>query len=406
MNKIAKQRLSENLKQSVKYLTLVFNDFFILALIFLFGALMFWYAQSMKTMPANLWFYKPLVGFIMWLPLLTGKLVTLIKKADMQFLFTQDEQMDDYLKPMFRYSLVLPYILIILLAGILFPFATIKAGINGYSYLVLVLSMLSIKATELEIAKRNLYFGRRINVTVQNIFAFILAVIATYLPILILAVVVVLNICLTPNFQPVFDKKMNVKTVFDWRYAVESEKVRKDRVYAIFSMFTDVEEKQVTIRRRKYLDFLLPKSLAKENPNSFLYRRSLLRNPDYLNLLVRMTFFAILVSWLVQDWRWALGLSALVVFLTVYQLMPLATEFDSNIMYRVYPIQRGGRGKDLIKAINTALLLQWLLISIFWLIVLPINLHLAEAIVVLLVFVLLVTIVYLPQKVKHLDQRR
>ena len=70
MRELANRRLSENLKQSVKYLTLVFNDFFILALIFLFGALMFWYAQAMRVIPNNLWFYKPLVGFIMWLPLI------------------------------------------------------------------------------------------------------------------------------------------------------------------------------------------------------------------------------------------------------------------------------------------------------------------------------------------------
>ena len=95
MNKIAKQRLNENLKQSMRYLTLVFNDFFILAIIFLFGALMFWYAQSMKTMPSNLWFYKPLVGLLLFLPLLTGRLVTLIREADMQFLFTQDENMGE-----------------------------------------------------------------------------------------------------------------------------------------------------------------------------------------------------------------------------------------------------------------------------------------------------------------------
>lgn len=406
MNNLAKKRLNENFKQSVKYLTLVFNDFFILALIFLFGALMFWYAQSMKAMPANLWFYKPLVGFIMWLPLLTGKLVTLIKEADMQFLFTQDEQMDEYLKPMFRYSLILPYILIILLAGILFPFATIKAGLNISSYILLILTILLIKATELEISKSNLYFGERISDAIQNILALILVIIAAYLPVYMFAIAVVLFIFLTPNFQPVFGKKTNVKRIFDWRYAVESEKARKDRVYSIFSMFTDVEEKQISIKRRKYLDFLLPKSIAKENPNRFLYRRSLLRNPEYLNLLVRMTAFAVLISWLVQDWRWALGLSALVVFLTVYQLMPLATEFDSNIMYRVYPIQREDRGRDLIKVLNIALLLQWLIISICWLIVLPINMHLLEAVIVLLVFTVLVTIVYLPNKVKNLNRKR
>ena len=196
------------------------------------------------------------------------------------------------------------------------------------------------------------------------------------------------------------------KGVFNWRYAVESEKARKDRVYSIFSMFTDVEEKQVTIKRRKYLDFLLPKAIAKENPNLFLYRRSLLRNPEYLNLLVRMTVFAILISWLVQDWRWALGLSCLVIFLTVYQLLPMATEFDSNIMYRVYPIVRDNRGKDLVKVLNLGLLIQWLLVSVFWLILLPIDSHLWISIVVLFVFTMIINYGYLPVRVKQQKIKR
>ena len=47
MDKLAKARLRANLKQSLQYLSLVFNDFFVLALLFLVGALMFWYVQSL-----------------------------------------------------------------------------------------------------------------------------------------------------------------------------------------------------------------------------------------------------------------------------------------------------------------------------------------------------------------------
>ena len=405
MRELAKKRLNENLKQSVKYLTLVFNDFFILALIFLVGALMFWYAEAMKTMPTNLWFYKPLTSFILWLPLLTGRFVTLIKEADMQFLFTQDEQMDEYLSPMHRYSLVLPFILEILLAGIVFPFATVKAGISVWNYILLVLAMLFIKDTELEIEKSNLYFGKKLSFGLVSLVALLIAILSAYYPMVGLALGVVGTILFAPNFKPSFGDKMNKKLLFDWRYAVESEKARKDRVYSVFSMFTDVEEKQVSIKRRKYLDFLLPKSIAKENPNLFLYRRSLLRNPEYLNLLVRMTVFAILISWLVQDWRWALGLSCLVIFLTVYQLLPMATEFDRNFMYRVYPIERQDRGKDLVKVLTLGLLIQWVLISIFWLLLLPINVNLFEAIGILLVFTALVVATYLPNRVRKMNQK-
>lgn len=400
MNNIAKKRLNENFKQSVKYLTLVFNDFFILALIFLFGALMFWYAQSMKTMPSNLWFYKPLVGILLWLPLLTGHLVTLIREADMQFLFTQDKNMGQYLKPMFRYSLILPVILELLLAGILFPFANLKAQMGVVNYILLVIVALILKYDELCAEENNLYFGQKINFNILSLLALIIMIANSYWEVIGLCLGVI-GMFFEPNFQPAFGNKINKKNLFDWRYAIDTERLRKDRVYSIFSMFTDVQEKQVTIKRRKYLDFLLPKNLAKENPNKFLYRRSLLRNPEYLNLLVRMTVFAVLVSWLVQDWKWALGLSALVVFLTVYQLLPMATEFDSNIMYRVYPISRDNRGRDLVQVLSLALLLQWLVISVFWLVVLNINLNVFEAIAALFVFVWILNVGYLPYKVKN-----
>lgn len=398
MRELAKKRLNENLKQSVKYLTLVFNDFFILALIFLVGALMFWYAQAMKTMPSNLWFYKPLVGLIMWLPLLTGRLVTLLKDADMQFLFTQDTKMEEYLKPMIKYSMVLPIILIVLLGGILFPFATIKAGIPVWSYALIVIGTIWLKGCMLLIEKENLYFYYNS----PNWLS------------LVITLAVLLIGCLGSYIYPIEAVVLMIiahlgtkkeKGIFDWRYAIKAEQARKDRVYSVFSMFTDVAEKQVNIKRRKYLDFLLPKSIAKENPNLFLYRRSLLRNPEYLNLLVRMTVFAILISWLVQDWKWALGLSALVIFLTVYQLLPMATEFDRNFMYRVYPIERQNRGKDLVKVLTLGLFIQWLLISIFWLVVLPININLFEAMAILLVFTVLVIAAYLPSKVKKMNQK-
>ena len=399
MRELAKKRLSENLKQSVKYLTLVFNDFFILALIFLFGALMFWYAQAMKTMPSDLWFYKPLVGLIMWLPLLTGHLVTLLKDADMQFLFTQDAKMSDYLKPMIKYSMVLPTILIVLLGGILFPFATIKAGITVWSYALIVIGTILLKGCMLLIEKENLYFYYNspnwLSLVITLAVLLIGSLGAYIYPIEVVVMMIIARLGTKKD-----------KGIFDWRYAVESEKARKDRVYSIFSMFTDVAEKQVTIKRRKYLDFLLPKSIAKENPNLFLYRRSLLRNPEYLNLLVRMTVFAVLISWLVQDWRWALGLSCLVIFLTVYQLLPMATEFDSNIMYRVYPIVRDNRGKDLVKVLNLGLLIQWLLISILWLILLQTDVHLWASIVALFVFTMIINYGYLPVRVKQQKIKR
>lgn len=83
----------------------------------------------------------------------------------------------------------------------------------------------------------------------------------------------------------------------------------------------------------------------------------------------------------------------------------MATEFDRNFMYRVYPIERQDRGKDLVKVLTLGLLIQWVLISILWLLLLPINVNLFEAIGILLVFTALVVATYLPNRVRKMNQK-
>ena len=395
MRDLAKRRLQENLRQSLKYLVLVFNDFFILALIFLFGALMFWYAQAMKTMPENLWYYRPLVGILLWLPLLIGKLVTLLKPADLQFLLPEDENLASYLQPMLNYSLIVPIICLVLMAGIIFPFATIKAKIEPLDYVFAVFAVFLAKVMQLKIMEYNLFFNRKISISILNIFLLLLFILGMFKPKSMIFIAGLLLIIVI-----IFILKPQHAALFDWQFAIEQEEKRKNVVYNAFSMFTDVKERQTNIKRRKYLDFLLPQNLARENPNKFLYRRSVLRNPENINLVVRMTAFAILISWLVQNWLWALGLSCLVVFLTIYQLVPMVDEFDTNVMYRVYPIARTKRGLDLVSALTGIMLVQWLIVSISWLITLPISLHLFEAMGILVVFSYAVLRLYLPAKVK------
>ena len=83
----------------------------------------------------------------------------------------------------------------------------------------------------------------------------------------------------------------------------------------------------------------------------------------------------------------------------------MATEFDRNFMYRVYPIERQDRGKDLVKVLTLGLLIQWVLISIFWLLLLPINVNLFEAIGILLVFTALVVATYLLNRVRKMKKK-
>ncbi|GHV96983.1 ABC transporter permease [Lactobacillus nasalidis] len=397
MRELAKKRLQQNFQQSAKYLSLVFNDFFVLALIFIFGAVMFWYAQVMKVLPAKLWYYPLLLSALLWLAFLPGKMVTLLQAADRQFLLATDDRLGDYLAPMRRYSLVLPALLLALAGGIMYPFASLKMGLGNLNYFSLILALFFAKAFEQGAVSRSFTFDHRVKQLAWLVRFAVLALLLAGLYLLPNA----LYLLLAASVLALLALRAWKNSAFDWQYAIDYEAKRKETVYAGFAMFTDVKERQVTVKRRKYLDFLLP-PFGKESPNSFLYRRTLLRDPEYLSLLARMTAFAILLMAMIQDPVWSLVLSALVMYLTVWQLLPLGQKYDQNIMYRVYPIGQKDRGTELSRVLSWALLLQAGMIIIFWLAIMPGKFAWS---LLLLVCCGLLAKVYLPHKTQQLAKK-
>ncbi|MBP2058756.1 ABC-2 type transport system permease protein [Lactobacillus colini] len=394
MNRIVNKRLQSNQKKQLHYLTLVFNDFFILALIFMFGALMFWYAKNIKSWPNNLWFYKPLIALILATVMSVGHLATLFEKADIQFMLNQDDQMQAYLNPMIKHSMYLPTLLIILVAGILFPFALTRAGISNYAYWFVILGLILTKFTQLKLISQSFYFNEHNFYQAGWFFLVVLVILILcliYLPYLyfIFALISAIGV----NYLP-------CGRVFNWNYAVEYEERRRDIVDNFYSMFTDVQDKKVKIYRRKYLDFLLDKK--NQTPNTFLYQRALLRDPEYSNLLIRMTLFSLLLTWVLQDYLWAGVFGGLVIFLTMYQLIPLGTVYEHNMMYHVQPISQAKRGQDLARVLQKGMLLQWLVISLGLIIFSPMKLYALLAIVVLLAFTFILLYLYLPVRIKQL----
>ena len=91
----------------LKYWRLVFNDHFVIALFFLFGALAYGYSEWLPTLSANQWWPRFLL--IAWFVLLAqiGRLATLIKRPDPVFFLPQVRAMDGYLRRAYLYSLVL-----------------------------------------------------------------------------------------------------------------------------------------------------------------------------------------------------------------------------------------------------------------------------------------------------------
>lgn len=389
MQKIANKRLNSNARKQIHYLALGFNDFFVLALLLIFGALMFWYAKSIQTWPRNLWYYSPLLALVFSISFGFGSLVTLFEYADQQFLLSLDDQLEFYLKPMLKYSMVLPTIILLLVGGIAFPFAFLRMAIHPINYLILLVDMLLLKHVQHLLQEHSLYFNDKLhyNTIAFAVIGYFLILLGISQPLVLLAIIVVAMVYIIR--QPLQG--------FNWNKAISQESQRKDRIDNFYSMFTDVQDKKITISRRKYLDFLI--SRKKQTANMFLFQRILLRDPEYSNLLLRMIVFALLLIFMIQDYKLNTFLAAIVIFLTIYQLLPVANIYERNMMYHVQPISRSSRAVDLAKVLQKFILLQWLLISIGLVISSAGNLQSLLYILGLFVLTLILLYVYLPAKI-------
>ncbi len=116
-----------------------------------------------------------------------------------------------------------------------------------------------------------------------------------------------------------------------------------------------------------------------------------------------MTAFIVLISLMIADWTWTVPIAFLILYLTVWQLLPLAENYDRNIMYRVYPIDQAKKGQDLSRVLSWALFLQAIVVAAVWLIALPKEKILSVGL--LLLWTLLLAKVYLPYKTKEVEKR-
>lgn len=85
MNQLFKRRLVDHLKEMMKYLRLVFNDYFVLALLFVIGGLGYYYSNALKQLHAGLWWAPVVIIGILLVSLQLGRFATLVQAPDYVF---------------------------------------------------------------------------------------------------------------------------------------------------------------------------------------------------------------------------------------------------------------------------------------------------------------------------------
>ncbi|HIW71925.1 MAG TPA: ABC transporter permease [Candidatus Levilactobacillus faecigallinarum] len=402
MIELFKDRRQRHLREMAKYLRLVFNDFFVFALLFFLGGLAYGYSNLLKTLTAGLW-WAPLVALIvLTVAVQFGRFATLIEDADRVFLLPKERAMHAYLVTARRYSLWLAQATQIIVLFIMTPFLRVTLSWSLTAVLGLAITQVLLKDTLLRLDLASAYQvtgQRRMNHwTVKWGVSLIVLAVGLWLnPFgaagLALIADVAVAVWLRQHWQ--------VQQI-RWREQITSEDNRMLGIYRFFNLFTDVPMVSGTIHRRHYLDGLLRRiPVQHDYAYLYLYSRGMLRGTEFSGLVVRLTVIGMLLLAFIQGQWLPVILTALFIYLIGFQLLPFFQQYDDIVFTHVYPLTWEQRLQSFVTLVTVILSTTAILL---WLVVVAANRQLMPAgvtLVVAAVEVWYLARVYTPQRLKR-----
>lgn len=341
MGDLWKNRFRAHQKQQFKYLRLVFNDHFVLALIIMAGALLYGYARLVRTLSPE-WWLRPVVALGLTALVSLGQLASLTERADATFLLPQTATYAQLLYRARRYSMLLPSATLILAAIAMAPLLSVFGIDPLIGSLTLGLGLLALKDVDLWRQLLAFYRGARAGgrwirlIGALAVWA-LLAVSLWIHPALFMLGAVVVNLVLRWTLTSRFDP-----AALDWLRLVAAEERRMGRIYRFYNLFTDVPGLGGGIKRRAWLDWVLKLGRKKRRtPWGFLYARGFVRRTEFSGLYLRLWAIGTILLALVEIWWLAALLTILFVYLVGFQLLPLADAADEVVFTHLYPLPAG-----------------------------------------------------------------
>lgn len=335
MKSIFKNRQRTNFKKNSKYLPYVFNDHFILIVIILIGYLAYLYANNLKIiLQIKPFILQVLIIFLLFFELHSFKFVTYLEKPDQNFLLPIINNINDSFVFATVYSLILPVFTFTFTAIILTPILHgINSSFNFLSILILILG-LTILQWAIFICFQQKIYGKIKDkgflICKEIILVCTLALIflpCDWLFLLITLTEVILLKCydhLKPN------------SILQINIAISEEEKRQSRILRLFSLFIDLPNKQIPVKRRKYLDFF--KKFNSNLQNLFLL--TFLRSGNYLGLFLRILIINYIVNFFVKDFIVAIVINFTLLYLLLFQLIPIYQQTIDNIYINIFPIAK------------------------------------------------------------------
>lgn len=369
MTDLFKTRLQRHLREMAKYLRLVFNDFFVFALLFFLGGLGWGYANVLKSLKSGLWWAPFVALLVLIIVAQIGRFATLIEDADRVFLLPRERAMHAYLVAARRYSQFLAQCTQLIAMFILAPFLSVALGWTLPQVLILAVAQVVLKDSLLRLDLASVYQitgQRRMN---QWPFKWLLAIVVVasgvwLSPYIALALALVADVAVA-----VWERQHWQIQQIRWREQIKIEDNRMLGIYRFFNMFTEVPMVSGTIKRRRYLDWLF-KGIKRTHSQTYLYlfSRGMVRGTDFSGLVVRLTVIGMLLLYFVRGHWLPVILAALFIYLIGFQLLPFFQQYDDVVFTHVYPVLPALRLKSFVKLVtlilSTAAFLLWVIVVI------------------------------------------
>ena len=339
MNKIWNQRLSQYQQKLLKDLRYVFNDHFVIALFFVFGAICYSYFNFIDHYIHPLTILDRLGAIVALMIILQiGKFATLLQKPDIVFLLPNDYRINDYLIKARHHSMTMTALIQIGCGLITVPFLVRVLHFKWFDWAILLISQVLLKWMQL-LFEENGLFDQKWNSGQMQLLKQGISLIGIVVGILVSPWITLIIAVISWGGMLQLRKKASYH-VFKWKDAIAAEDKRVMRIYKFFSLFTDVPEVHQKIKRRRYLDRLLPRFQQDSRQTyKYLYWRGFWRNSEYSGLFMRLTIIGVLLM-LFINLKWiSLLIGLLFVYLTSFQLIPLANQFYDIVFTHLYPVK-------------------------------------------------------------------
>ncbi|GAA0490827.1 ABC transporter permease EcsB [Salinibacillus aidingensis] len=360
-NELWKKRLGAHLKETGRYMRLIFNDHLAFALLFFIAAFAYFYQQWLENLPENFpvaW----IMGIVLGLLVTHSQVRTLLQEADTVFLLPAEHKMGSYFRKAFWYSFFTQLYSLALGYAALSPLYLTAYSDRGGEWLIYLAVILII------LKVWNLLLGWWLLKERDVQYRWMDTILRAVLNILIVCFFIqgdailyvsMMTIILTGYFlllYQVYRKKQGVA----WDLLIEKEEASMQAFYRLANMFTDVPHLKKKAKKRHSLVRMLIQPVPFEQRETFtyLYRITFVRSSDYLGMYVRLLLIAaFFIFWIPIIW-FKLVFALLFIYLSGFQLITLWNHHKTIDWLDLYPIPKEVRKRSLQQFLRFVMLIK------------------------------------------------